>query len=403
MFNQPQPTDSYSRLMTELFDEREVIGVSTGFLSIFGNPMNGSRTIYSPDSSVLDIDIIRGNEKTAALIPRGAHQPVNNMQVKNAGDQNFTSFSRLYPLAEEESSITSDQLVRRLAGETVYQGMTRLDRMRLLAFNNHKEHARRFVRLFERLAAQSALTGKMDAILGTGNSELQYDFRRNAENTITVGTPWDNAAATIMSDIDVACDTIRKNGKITPDTIVLGGDAMDSAISNAAFQGKADNRRFELIEVGLGNPVPAKYQRMLDSGFAARGRLRTAQGYELWMFTYVDGYEAANGDFVPYMPKDKALVFSCSARADRYFGPGENMPHSSQRLDLMATTFGFTNPETLSMPEGIKNEGLINPAMFYYDAYAHHNNKGVVCRTQAAPIFATTQTDAFCLLEGLNT
>jgi len=401
MFNTPQPTDSYSRFMTELFDERDVIGVSTGFQSLFGNPMGGSRTIFSPDSSVLDIDIIRGNEKTAALIARG-NTPTNNLGVKNASDQDFSTFSRLYPLGEEESSISADQISRRIGGEAPYAGMTRFDRMRVLAFNNHKEHVRRFVRLFEVLAAQSVLTGKMDAISGTANPNLQYDFRRNAQNIFSVAVPWDNAAATIMGDIDAGCEVVRKNGKINPDGIILGGKAMEGMLDNAAFQAKADNRRFELIEVNDKNPVPPRFSKLIEAGFMARGRLRTAQGYELWMFTYIDGYTNDADAFVKYMPEDKAVIFSSTARADRYFGPGENLPNSSQRLDLMANTFGITNPEAMAMPN-VKNSSIISPAMFYYDAYAHHNNKGIVNRTQAAPIFATTQTDAFCTIEGLTT
>ena len=276
----PQPVDQYSRFMVDMYDERDAVGVAVGFQAFFGNPSNGGRTIFSDSSSVVDIDIIRGNEKTAALIRRGTLS-TRNLNSKNASDQKFSSFSRLFPLGEENDVITADQLNLRVAGETQLQAMAKQDRLRILAFNNHKEHLRRFVRMFERLASQSILTGKMDALLGTSNADLQFDFRRNAGNTITVGTPWDNGAATIMANIDAGCRVHRINSKIRPDMAVVGSGALGAAQDNTLFKELADNRRFELIQVSTNNPVPPKYQRFVDAGFIARGLLRTAAGHEL--------------------------------------------------------------------------------------------------------------------------
>ena len=402
MYNTPLPVDIYSRTMIDLFNESSMIGVSTGFQSLFGNPANASKTIFSPNSSVVEIDIMRGNEKTAALVQRGQLSS-SNENTKNITQQDFTTFSRLYPLSEEKSVITADQLNKRLAGENPYMGLTKFDRVKELAKSYHDEHMRRMVRLFERLSAQSVLTGKMDGILNTSNTGLQYDFRRNAQNTFTPAVKWDQATATIMADIDAACDVARVNGKINSDFLIAGSAAMQAMIDNTKFQDKSDNRRFELIMVSDKNPVPAKFDRMIESGFKARGRLLTASGYELWIFTYIDVYEDEQGNSQKYMPEDKVLIGSTQARADRYFGPDEHMPMGTARLDMISEVFGIQNPATMSMPE-IKNMGaVVNPLMFSYDAYSHHENKGVVCRTQSAPIFATTMTDAWVVIEDVLT
>lgn len=401
MFSSPVPVDQYSRVMVDLFDERDIISVSTGFLSFFGAKESNSKTVFSDNSELIDIDIIRGNEKTAALISRG-QLGTTDLDNQSASDQNFSSVSRKYPLGEEESTIRAHQLNKRLAGEGPYESQAKEDRLKVLANNNHVEHIRRFVRMFERLAAQSILTGKMDAILGTADANLQYDFLRNAENTFSVAVAWDQLAATPMSDIDDACDIGRKNGKTNMDMAVIGGEAMDALLSNASFLEKADNRRYELIKISSTNPVPEKFARFVKGGFTARGRLITPKGYELWLFSYVDGYTDSADNFVKYMPEDKMLIASSTARCDRYFGPSEIMPMNQARLDLMASTFGIQNPETMEKPE-IKGEGTVIPEMFHYDSYPHHGGKGVVSRTQTAPIFATTQTDSFVLLEDLTT
>ena len=395
--------DTFSRVMMELFDESEVIAVPTGFLSFFGNPAFGGKTLFSANSTVVDIDIIRANEKTAALIPRGTiSRPLGPNQQNMAGD-NYTSFARTFPLSEEEADINANQLEKRVAGENPYATTSRLDRMRMLAVQYHHENIRRHVRLFERLAAQSILTGKQDAILGTANPDEQYDFRRAAGNLITVGTGWNQVGADILGDIDDACVQGRVQGHVKLDFMGIGGEAMDSLIRDLTVQTVADNRRFELIEVSTNNPVPPRFARFVEGGWTPRGRLRTPKGFELWLFTYIDVYTDNAGDPVNYLPEDQAILAYCGARCDRYFGPPEMLPNIPQKSQFMQEMFGFT-PESAPMPMNVKSpSGVVIPEMFYCDAYVTDNWKKVSIRTQSAPILPTTQTDAFVTLKGLIT
>ena len=395
----PNPADPFSRWMADYFDEKDVVAVATGFQSLFGRPENGGQTLYSPDSLTVDIDIIRANERTAALIPRGMiSRPLNKQQNLNV--EKYSAFSRLFPLVEEEGDITGNQILYRVAGENPYERRGRLERMRHLGRKVHAESVRRIVRLFERLAAQSVLDGEQDAILGAG-SDSQFDFLRSSDNSITVDTEWDASGADPMNDIDAACDQVRVASKTRPDMMILGGEAMDALLGNEDFLERSDNRRFELIEVGLNNQVPPHYQRYVDAGFNARGRLRTAKGYELWMFTYIDVYTDESGNSVKYMPDDKAIILSSRARFDRYFGPPEQLPMIPMRMQLYTELFGMS-PDAPAMPPNMMAPGaIIDPAMFYADAYVSQDWKKVSIRTQAAPIFATTQTDAVVTLSGL--
>ena len=401
----PVNMDIFSRFMADAFDEREVIGVPTGFQTFFGNPVaNGSRTIFSPDANVVDIDIIRGNERTAALIPRGTvSRPLGSGQ-KNLRQEQFSAFSRKYPLAEEETDITGDQLLNRTAGEQPYQTADRMTRLRILGVRAHMESVRRQVRLFERLAAQSITTGKQDAILGTTNTELQYDFRRNATHTVTVGTSWLNAAADIVADVDAICLKIRANGHVMPDMMICGSSAINGIVLNTAIKNVADNRRFEFVQLGGSNgddailmPMLSKYKRFVDGGFIPRGLLRTPQGFEVMIFTYIDGYTDDAGTYTKYLADDKVVICCSTARADRYFGPPENLPMTSTRAALYREFFGF-DPSAPTLPPNIKG-GVIDPAMFYADAYVSADAKRVTMRCQSAPIFATTQTDGFATLD----
>ena len=394
----PQTQDLFTRFMVEAFDDREKMPVSTGLQAFFGNPSAGGRTLFSPDANVVDIDIVRGNEKIAALIPRGTvSRPLGSLQ-SNLQDGKFSTFSRKYPLAEEEGDINADKILNRIPGEQPYQANTRQGRMRYHALQIHMESIRRIVRMFEVLAAQSLTTGTQDAIIGTTNTDLQYDFRRNSTHTVTVGTAWSNVAADALGDIDGINKKIRANGKTTPDIIIMGDTAFSNFLNNTVVKEQADNRRFELIQVTTGNPVPEKYNRFVEGGLIPRGRLRTPGGFTLWMFTYIDGFEDSAGTFTKYILDDQVLIGSVSVRCDRYFGPPERLPISNTDRELYAEYFGISL-DAPPMPD-IKSTGaVIDPNMFYSDAYKSVDRKKISIRTQSGPIFATTHTDAFGVLD----
>ena len=100
----PATQDLFTRFMVEAFDDREIIAAPTAWQAFFGSPLSMGKTIFSPDKSDVDIDIIRGNEKTAALIPRGTiSRPLGSTQADMQGGK-MTAFSRKYPLSEEEGA-----------------------------------------------------------------------------------------------------------------------------------------------------------------------------------------------------------------------------------------------------------------------------------------------------------
>lgn len=399
MSGTPAPQDLFSRFQAGLFDEKKIIGVPTAFQAFFGNPANGSETIFSPDANQVDIDIIRGNERVSALIPRGSISRSLGSLQKNLREEQFSSFSRKYPLAEEEGDITGDQLLNRVAGENPYDVKSRMDRLRHHSVKIHQESVRKMVRLFEVLAAQSILTGKQDAILGTANTDLQYDFRRNTTHIADVSTSWAGGSANILGDIDAACAKIRANGHMMADMLILGSTAINSFVKDTTVAGLADNRRFEFIRVGANNPAPAKFARFIAGGFIPQGVVRTPNGNELWLFTYLDVYTNGSGVATKYLADDKAIICASTARADRYFGPPENLPMVPMRAQLYREFFGF-DPSAMPVPVKMQAAGgIIDPAMFYADAYVSSDWKKISIRTQTAPIFATTQTDAFVVLD----
>lgn len=394
----PQNTDYYSRYMDELFDEREIIAVSTVWQQFFGKPaFGGSKTIYSPDSDVAEIDVVRGNERIAVLIHRETNSRFLNM-MRNTTTQNWSNFSRTYPLAEELGDITSTQILKRVAGENPYDRKSKTDRLRLLAREHHLEHIRRYVRLFEVLSGMSLLGGQMPAILGSANADNWYDFRRNASLIVTPAVPWNDPAADILGDIDDGCDALREHGHVRPNVMFLGGNLCKIFLSDTTIQAFADIKGYSFIFVGPANQPPSSLQALIDGGADAIGRLTTPKGRTLWIFAYDGIFTDDDGVSMNYMPLNTCFLAYYGARCDRYFGPAERLPVTPDDNMWYQYMFGMDMMAPV-MPANIKNpSAIITPQMFYCDAYPAGDKKKVTIRTQSAPIFATTQTDAFYTL-----
>jgi len=404
----PLALDPYSRLMNQAFDERTYIGCSTGFLSWFGRPGFGS-TKYSPVASVIDIDVIRGNRRTAALIPRGMiARPLGETQ-RDTSATRYTSFSRRFPLSLEEGAVSADQLEFRPAGENPYQASDHMTRLRSMLLEHHQEQARRTIRLMERLAAQSLLTGIQDAILG-GGADAQFDWVRLATHTFAAagsGGSWAAAGSNAIGDIEIACGLIREDASVNPDFMLLGATAMAGLLANTALLASANNIRFNFVNMGgvsaggtMVGPVgaPSKFQRMIDGGLIFRGTLETPQGFVLNVFTYMDTYTSAAGVVTPYMPLVNALIGSSEAICDRYFGPPERLPMSPTEATDMRYFLGV-DPAAGMLPPKIQGASdVINPSMFYFDAYKS-GRKVFTVETQSAPIFAPTMTDAWVTID----
>jgi hypothetical protein len=397
----PQTPDLFTRTMVDLYNENNKIKAKTGFQVFFGRGP-GAQTIISKDSNSLDIDIVRGTEELAPLIKRGSNSRSLGSVQKNLQDGEFTSFTRLYPLAEQISNITGDEILFRQPGENPYQKKSRLERMRIRAANLNSAAMKRIIRTDEKLAAQSMLTGFQDAILGTAKSSEQYDFRRSAGNTIGVAVPWDNAAADIFGNIDAGCDRVLEQGQETPDILCVGAEAWSAAINNETFQSLANNRRIELIQVSRDFPVPPELAFMKESGWHAFGRLRTPGSHILWVFIYKGYYKDSAGNVVYYMPTDNAMITSSEARFDRYYGPQDRIPMGSQERAWYIEMFGI-DPMAPNVAEAVTSSGVIVPESFFTYAYPSDDRKKISLVTQHSPIYATTQTDAVATLTDLIT
>ena len=402
----PIVLDFVSRQMANLFDEKSIIDLPTAGQSFFGDSRDGSMTIFSPNALDIDIEVIRGNERLAALVPRGgvgrflgtlgATQPHQDVQV---GQESY--FTRTFPLAEESGNITAAQILNRVPGEGPFEGRSRAERFRFHATRAYTEILRRLIRLDEYLAWQSLLTGKQPSILG--NTSDVYDFRRNSALIVTPTYTWANASGVPLTDIDGLCDKIRAYGKMEPNVIVMGGSTFQAFTQNAQLITNQYGNKlyYNLVTLDKDFNADGRFNRLIAGGMKARGVIQTPKGYNLVVFTYIQGYTNTSGTFTKYMTDNSALITAIEARADRYFGPPERLPMTNQDLQLFMERMGF-NPALPPLPMNVMaGDGVVLPETFFSDLYDSEDRKKTTVRVQHAPIFATTMTDAFGVLNTL--
>jgi hypothetical protein len=394
--------------MVEKFDERKFVPVPTAFQGAFyGRPETGAQTIFSTNSKLIEIDIIRSTgRRMAQMVNRGTSSE-DTGRIKNQKEEKFTNIGRVWPLVETTGSIENGELLNRTPGMDAYTLQTRQDRLTRKALDIHAEQTMQHITTVEYLCREALFEGQHPAIIGTSNSDFIYDFYRNSGNTIAVGTVWTNAAADILGDIDDGIDQIQQNAYLHGEYgMIVDGAAFAGIKGNTTISGDADNRRYLFVELGGEvRELPTEFQKYKENGFNPRGYVETPLGRRVWIFTYdltfIDDFTTPGTDTVtPWVPSGKALLFSNRARCDRYFGPPDRMPVTAQEVSWYREMFGFEMGLMPEMP-AIQNAGVIDPRMFYCDAYVGPGNKAVFSRTQSAPIMPTTQTDAFVTFTGL--
>ena len=388
----------YTRGMAPLLDVSNLGPLPMGFQAFFGRP--GSATIFSPDADTVDIDIMRGNRKTAKLVLRSEVSGLLGSNQKNVNGLNYTSFARSYPLSIESGEIASSQMLKRCPGEPADNGWTKQMRLRYWAMKQHRVEVERTVTMFERLAAQSIVEGKQDAILDTTDTTQMYDFKRSSDHSITVGTVWTTAAtATPIGDLDDAARMVQANGNVRADLVIMGNDAIAAFVKTAEVLALADNKGYEILRVSMANPVPATHQFMVAAGFTPWGLVRTYRGVSLWIFTYDGLYETDAGVMTDILEPGTVIVGSTQARCDRWFGPSERFDSSLLGIDdFYRSAFGF-DAAAMAMQANVGTAtGILDPRMFYFAAYPSLNRSIIHTETQSAPIFATVHTDAWAVI-----
>lgn len=386
-YSTPVGTDSFSRLQAEMFQLRNKVSTSMGFMSFFGNPANGSQSKFTDDATNVAIDIIKPNDTISAIHERGVPM---GLDKKIAHGSKVRTDDRLFPIIKDGGVITAQDLVQRQYGETPWTGsLTKEERRLQISYDIFYNKIIGQLWRHEAMAAESILTGKMTANSKGG----QFNFQRNASNTVTITTAWNSGSSTPLADIDTLCTLVDANGLATPDFIGMDTASFGYFIRHADTVKLADTRRYEVMNIG-NHAIATQYKRYIDAGWTPRGQLVTDSGYNVVIFTYNKAY-FSSGSRVPFLAKGKVFAAATGARMDRYFGPSDKLPEQLQTNSVIESFFGIPNMAIEGMTEG--NSSILDPRQFMFFARGDNDGSAVTLEVQSAPIYAPTQVDAIAV------
>ena len=375
---------NYTRLMARVFSDLETIPVFTFFQNLFAS----GQTIIERDANAIDIDIQRGNKKLAVYIPRGSDAKNIGAIRNQALLEKFTSDTKLFPLIEEETPITSDMIAKRMPGEPLYAPLSRVAKQIALAMKAHREHMNRIIRQMEFSAAEAIRTG-----FQTIHAGLQYDFYRLATHNATATTAWSDAANAVpLTDLAGGGDLIFRDGNRVPTDTVFSDQAWDEFLLTTQVTNLANSRRIVHFVADMQQSAPAGYESWVAAGGVFQGQVK-ARNWKLNMWTYPAIYESDAGTKQQYLPDGEVLILAKGARYDRYFGPQDRLTVDDSIFQKM---FGIG--DISGMSPNVVASGIFTSDMFHVDAYGNNNNKAFTVRTQTAPIYPTTEVDTIVKL-----
>ena len=319
-----------------------------------------SGTFQSPrrnfhNSEEVEIDIIRSEEDIAIAI-----QDISSGPRLNSEDI-YTNKGFKPPLFKEAGAINAHTLMKRMPGEDPFQTVDFQANAMKRGVKLGNKLQRKIQRATEAQSAQVYTTGVVTLIDGSGNTIYSIDYKPKVTHFPTVGTPWNNAAATMLDDIRGLANVIRTDGLHNPDMLIMGEASFELFIQDDDVLARFDNRRV------LGNGIVAM-DRMGNGGIF-RGVIEIGNHkYDIW--TYAGQYkDPQTGLATKYVPDDKVIIRSSMARMDATFGgipriaaPDPRVPSSlTQRFSLPGQAFDIqmnawieSNGETMMVQAGAR-------------------------------------------------
>ncbi len=254
-------------------------------------------SIRTFDTEYVDIDIVKGKRRMAPFI-----SPI--IGGKTVERQGFTTNTYKPSLIGPDMITTSEDLLKRAAGEHVYGAMSPDERAAEQLGKDMAELDAMITRREEWMCAQALFTGAI-TMTGEGVSN-SVNFGLTHTNTPT--NKWDAANGDPLADLKKYRKAILQDAGVQPNICIMGSLAADAFINNANVKAMMN-----LLKVDLGQIRP----ELLPNGVTYLGRIN-ALGLDI--YTYDEWYLDDNGTEQPMVPEKKILVASTQARTDMLYG-----------------------------------------------------------------------------------
>ena len=277
----------------------------------------------------VDVDFKKGNRALAPFV----HRRIGGKTVPNTG---YTTKTYTPPYVAPDKVTTIDDIMKRAAGESLFDGLTPADRAIRKMSEDFAELDEMITRREEWMSAMAIFTGQIP-IVGEGLNEV-IDFGFTNKETLAAGKKWNASGGDPLSDIKRWRKKVQENGFVNCDIAIMSDDVADVLINNDKVKALLDIKAYDLAVIK---------PKELPNGATYIG---TIQGMGLDLYTYNEWYldDWTNPDEPqnkPLVPEGTIALLSTSAAYSMYYG-AVTIVKSKGGVDTFVTIDGTRVPAT---------------------------------------------------------
>lgn len=248
------------------------------------------------------IDIQRFGEDVAIVVKKCTGPNLNDFDI-------FTTKEFTPPQYGEAFPLDVCDLVERMAGVDPFSAEGIEFQAQMVA-----HMAQGFVlvddkikRAVELQASQIIQTGKLVLTDENGDTRYELDFKPKTTHFPTVSIDWDQGTSTKLKDLEDLAEVIRADGKVDPDMLIMGAEALRNFLADDDVEAQLDNRRMSLGEIA---------PQFVDSGATFYGTVWVGN-YRFSIFSYPETFTDPQTSLpVKYIEDDKVVMLSTRTRLD---------------------------------------------------------------------------------------
>jgi len=253
----------------------------------------------------VDVDFYKGKRKLAPFV----HRKIGGKTVENTGYQTNTFTPEL---VAPDKVTTADDLMKRMAGEQLYGGMSPAQRAAEKIGQDLAELDEMITRREEWMCAQALFTGVIP-VKGEG---LDYviDFNFTNKETLSGTDLWsDKVNSDPIVDLERWYLEVQIKGMVNPDKCIMAANSATAFINHPKVQGLLDLR---LVNTGVIDP------KQLPNGVTYIGRINKI-GLDIYQYNewFLDDWtDSENPTNEPMVPAGTVTLLSSRARYSMAYG-----------------------------------------------------------------------------------
>lgn len=262
------------------------------------------KNVNTFNTESVDVDFKKGNRKLAPFV----HRRIGGKTVPNTG---YTTTTYTPPYIAPDKVTTVDNILKRMAGEPLYDGFSPEERAIRKMAEDYSELNEMITRREEWMCAQAIFTGQIPIIVEGLNEVIDFNFTN--KETLAAAKKWSAKGSDPLADLKRWRKKVQETGFVNCNVGIMSDDAADAFTNNETVRTKLDTRAYDLATIK---------PRELPEGVTYIGSINEL-GLDLYTYNewYLDDWtDPDNPTNNPLVPEGTVTLLSTTAVYSMNYG-----------------------------------------------------------------------------------